>query len=170
MARHCKNLKALIADDNVHMLEIVRSLLIAYDFEEVQACRDGGEAIDRQRTRRFDLAVVDYEMSPKSGVDFASWVRRSAESPDRYLPIIMLTGHRERSRVLSAKDAGVNEFVLKPISAAALYAKIDAVVLRPRRYVESAAYFGPYWRSMTVSANAEPSRRVSDNVDVEVLG
>ena len=80
----------------------------------------------------------------------------------------MLTGHCERSRVLSAKDAGVNEFVLKPISAAALYAKIDAVLLRPKRFIESAAYFGPDWRSTTVSADAEPSRRGCDNVDVDM--
>ena len=55
----------------------------------------------------------------------------------------MLTGHAELALVTEARDMGVNEFLAKPVSAKALYARITAAVHHPRPFVRTRAYFGP---------------------------
>jgi DNA-binding NtrC family response regulator len=60
-----------------------------------------------------------------------------------YVPIIMLTGHSEKKRVIPARDAGVTEFLAKPISAKALYQRILNIVANPRPFIKSKSYFGP---------------------------
>jgi DNA-binding response OmpR family regulator len=59
------------------------------------------------------------------------------------VPIIMLTGHSDKKRVMIARDAGITEFLTKPISAKSLYERILNVVLRPRPFVKTKTYFGP---------------------------
>ena len=82
-------------------------------------------------------------MFPLDGVAFTRLVRTSPDSPNAYLPIIMMTGHSERARVYEARDAGVNEFVVKPITAKAVLDRINAVILRPRAFIKAEHYVGP---------------------------
>jgi len=70
-------------------------------------------------------------------------VRTDPESPDQFVPIIMLSGHTEKARVMQARDAGITEFMAKPIAARALYARMVAVIEHPRTFVKTASYFGP---------------------------
>jgi DNA-binding response OmpR family regulator len=55
----------------------------------------------------------------------------------------MLTGHTEMNRVMEARDAGVHEFLAKPISAKSIYARIRAIIERPRPFIRAGVYFGP---------------------------
>ena len=60
-----------------------------------------------------------------------------------YVPIIMLTGHSDKKRVMAARDSGVTEFLAKPISANALYQRILNVVANPRPFIKTKTYFAP---------------------------
>ena len=82
-------------------------------------------------------------MEPRDGIEFTKMIRNHDTSPNRYVPIIMLTGHSELSAVEEARDAGVNEFMAKPVSATKLYAKIKRIIEHPRDFVRTGDYFGP---------------------------
>ena len=74
----------------------------------------------------------------------------------------MMTGHVERSRVEQARDAGVNEFILKPLTPTALVSRLEAVLQRPRAFVRLPSYFGPDRRRRDDPAYRGPRRRAED--------
>ena len=78
----------------------------------------------------------------------------------------MLTGHSEKRRVTVARDAGVTEFLAKPISAKGLYQRILNVVANPRPFIKTKTYFGPDRRRNTTNAYIGPERRVGGEVEV----
>jgi DNA-binding response OmpR family regulator len=75
------------------------------------------------------------------------------------VPIIMMTGHTERTRVTAARDAGITEFLAKPISAKGLYQRVYSVVAQPRPFIKTATYFGPERRRTSNAKYAGPERR-----------
>ncbi len=141
-------LSILIIDDNDNMCSIIKTVLIALGIEHfnIKVCRDAVEALRELRMFPADIAICDWKMEPLDGLDFARMIRTGKDSPNTYLPIIMLTGFTEMSRVMEARDAGVNEFMAKPISAKGLYLRICSIVDHPREYIRTKgrhSYFGP---------------------------
>jgi FixJ family two-component response regulator len=82
-------------------------------------------------------------------------VRSPATFPYPNVPIIMLTGHGERSRVVEAVKIGVNEFLLKPVSVKALQDRIVSVLAKPREVVKSGDYYGPVPRKLATTIHAD---------------
>jgi two-component system chemotaxis response regulator CheY len=70
-------------------------------------------------------------------------MRTATDSPNHFVPIIMLTAYAERSKIEAARDAGVTEFCAKPITATELYRKVCAVINTPRSFIRTSVYFGP---------------------------
>jgi two-component system chemotaxis response regulator CheY len=155
-------LSILLADDNPHMREIVSVLLENFGIKNIRAVADGSQAMFEMRTWQPDLAIVDFKMAPVDGVTFTKLVRNSPESRNPYLPIIMMTGHSARTRVFEARDAGVNEFVAKPVTARTLLDRIVATIYRPRAYVRTKDYFGPDRRRRADPDYRGPLRRAAE--------
>jgi DNA-binding response OmpR family regulator len=82
-------------------------------------------------------------MEPLDGIDFIKMVRTASDSPNPFVPTIMLTVHTEMNRVVETRDAVVHEFFAKPISAKALYSRIRSIIDRPRPFIRVGQYFGP---------------------------
>jgi len=101
-------------------------------------------------------------MKPIDGIAFTQEVRLSHKSPNPYVPIIMITGHTERHRVEAARDAGVTEFLAKPITAQNLFLRIAEIIERPRPFVRAGAYFGPDRRRRRDENYRGPWRRHED--------
>jgi len=101
-------------------------------------------------------------MSPVDGVEFTRLVSNAGDSPNPFLPIIMLTGHAERARVEEARDSGVTEFVVKPVTARSVLDRLNAVIMRPRPFVRTADYFGPDRRRRQDPTYVGPWRRNDD--------
>ena len=133
----------LIVDDNIHMRKLVRRVLRSMGVEDVAEAINGAEAIGRMRDNIPDVLITDWVMEPFDGIELTRYIRRSPESPNPYMPIIMMTGFAEREKVFQARDAGVTEFLVKPLSAAALFSRIAAIIERPRQFVRVGNYFGP---------------------------
>ena len=163
MATGLEALSVLLADDNPHMREIVGVLLANFGIKNVRAVHDGRQALDILRHWQPDVAIVDFKMEPMDGVEFTRHVRNAPESRNPYLPIIMMTGHSARARVFEARDAGVTEFVVKPVNARTLLDRVMAVIYRPRPFVRTNTYFGPDRRRRADPAFTGPYRRVSDD-------
>ncbi|MEY3235033.1 response regulator [Aquidulcibacter sp.] len=133
----------MIVDDNQHMRGILKELLRAAGVSEIKEASDPVEAFEYMKASAVDLLLVDLAMPLIDGVEFTKMIRTSEDSPNPFLPIIMITGHSERSRVNAARDAGVNEFLVKPVTAKSLMERLTLIVNKPRNFVKSKLYFGP---------------------------
>lgn len=143
-------LTVVIADDNLNMMAMVRGIFKAFGVLNIHSFPNGKSAYEALSSAEADLAVVDWMMEPLNGIEFTEKIRLDSDSPNPFLPIIMLTGYTDRLRVFRARDAGVTEFMAKPISPKSLYARISAVVDRPRPFVRAEDYFGPDRRRRVV--------------------
>ena len=155
-------LNFLIVDDNAHMCALVKNILNALGVKNVTLASDGADAFKELRHFNADIIICDWNMEPLDGLDFTRMVRTASDSPNPYVPIIMLTGHTEMNRVAEARDAGINEFLAKPISAKALYSRIRIIVERPRPFVRAGSYFGPDRRRRANPAYMGGERRKAD--------
>lgn len=137
------SLHVLVVDDNPHMRSIVVAILRGVGIGIVKEASDGADAMEAMRASVPDLVILDLNMFPIDGLEFTQMIRTAADSPFPFVPIIMMTGHTERTKVTAARDSGVNELVAKPISAKTLLDRIVAVIDRPRAFVKTATYAGP---------------------------
>jgi two-component system chemotaxis response regulator CheY len=156
-------LQILLVDDNPHMLTIASAVLKSAGVRRVLEARDGAKGLQLLHDHTVDLAIVDYNMFPLDGVEFTRLVRNSPDSPNPFLPIIMMTGHSGKERVYAARDAGVTEFLVKPITAKAVLDRIDSVIWKPRPFVKTEGYFGPDRRRVTPPNYRGPYRRATDD-------
>jgi CheY-like chemotaxis protein len=146
------------------MRAIVSTILKGVGVRHVLEATDGAEALQIVRDRSIDIAIVDFKMSPLDGVQFTQLVRRSPDSPDPFLSIIMLTGFAERHRVFEARDAGVTEIVVKPVTARSLLDRINTVIFKPRPFIRAGDYFGPCRRRRDDPSYKGPKRRENERV------
>ncbi len=154
-----ENLNFLVVDDNKHMRSLVKTILHALGVKHSLDAADGADAFKELRHFSADIIICDWNMSPLDGMDFVRMVRTGKDSPNPFVPIIMLTGHTEMNRVVEARDAGVNEFLAKPISASSLYSRVRSIIERPRPFIRTNIYFGPDRRRRDNPGYKGPERR-----------
>ncbi len=163
MAAKAEVIRVLLLEDNMSMRVIIHTILQGLGGFEVFEAADATSAKRIVRERRIDLALVDFQLQEGDGVQFVRDVRRATSDQLRYMPIIMVTGHSERQRVEEARDAGVSEFVAKPLTAQALMSRLEAAVMRPRPFIKTLTYFGPDRRRRRAGVYAGPYRRKEDS-------
>ena len=159
-------INVLLVDDNRHMLGLLRAMLGSMGVRDISDCVDAVEAFEVCRSRPIDLCFCDLNMSPIDGIEFLHLIRRGSDSPNRYLPVIMLTAHTERHRVESARDAGVNEFLAKPVRPKDLLRRLYSVIENPRPFVRAPGYFGPDRRRRDDPGYMGPERRQNAETSV----
>src|SRR5208337_975117 len=106
-----------------------------------------------------DIVITDWAMPIFDGLELTQMIRQQGANANPYVPIVMLTGHSEKKRVIAARDAGVTEFLAKPISAKALYQRILNTIINPRPFIKSKSYFGPDRRRSNNVNYTGPERR-----------
>ena len=161
-ARHVnfriQQLCVLVVDDSQFMRNIVRSLLTNIGVKKVYEAVDGIAGLEQIRSVSPDVVVLDWEMPMLNGAEFVRIVRSPGVFPLPDIPIIMLTAHGERWRIVEAVKLGVNEFLCKPVSAKALLDRFISILAKPRASVHVGDYYGPEPRKLVMSAEpaAEP--------------
>lgn len=155
-------MRVLVVDDNQHMVNIVKTILRGFGVKEFFDARDPSDAFNLLRSTQIDLIITDYAMEPMDGCQFVRSLRRADDNPIRFIPVIMLTAYSERSRVEGARDAGVNEFCTKPVTAIELYKKVRAITNAPRAFVRTDVYFGPDRRRHSADGFDGEERRDKD--------
>ena len=161
-------IKVLVVEDKQHMRALLRALLNALGVQEIYEAIHGEHALEVQRTKRCDLILTDMSMEPMDGLEFTRKVRGLERRYNPTVPIIMVSGHTERDRVEAARDAGVTEFLVKPITLQNLTARIAEVMERPRRFVNTPTYSGPDRRRKQRDNYNGPRRRQEDADDFAV--
>jgi two-component system chemotaxis response regulator CheY len=152
-----QQLSVLVVDDNPFMRNIVRGLLGNIGVKKTYEASDGIAGLEMIREVSPDIVVLDWEMPMLSGPDLVRIVRSPGVFPTPDIPIIMLSGHVERWRVVEAVKLGVNEFLCKPVSAKALQERLISILIKPRESVRRGEYYGPAPRRSTLKPTADSS-------------
>jgi two-component system chemotaxis response regulator CheY len=121
-----KNMPVLIVDDYKTMLRIIRNLMKQLGFNNVDEATDGSAALQKLRDKKYGLVISDWNMEPMTGLQLLREVR--ADGQLKATPFIMVTAESKTENVIAAKEAGVNNYIVKPFNAATLKAKLQAVL------------------------------------------
>ena len=119
-------MQILIVDDYKTMLRIIRNLLKQLGFNNVDEAMDGSEALTKLRGKDYDRGISDWNMEPMTGIQLLREVR--ADKKTESLPFIMITAESKTENVIAAKQAGVNNYIVKPFNAETLKGKMSAVL------------------------------------------
>ena len=155
-------LKILLVDDNHYMRVLLAEILRAIGVKDIYEANDGAEGLQMMRDNAVDIVMTDLSMQPLDGIDFVRLLRNSPDSPNQMAPVIMITGHSTFARVNEARDAGVNEFLAKPLTARGVIERLHQAVEHPRQFVRSDDYFGPDRRRRNDANFKGPFRRSTD--------
>ncbi len=162
MSYNFNHLRILVIEDNQPMLEICKTLLLTFGVGEVITARNGEEGFKVFCRENPDIVVSDWMMEPTDGISMSRRIRNDATSPNRYVPIILITGFSEKKRVVQARDAGVTEFLVKPFTARDFYKRIAQIIERPRQFVKSEDFFGPDRRRKATTEFKGVAKRGTD--------
>lgn len=162
-------ISVLVVDDSPHMLNLLSDILRGLGTGTIHTALDAVDAFKEIAITRPDLVICDQAMEPICGVEFTQMLRTSRDSPDIHVPIIMVTGYCDSQTVIEARDAGVNEFLAKPISAKSLYLRLLEVINNPRIFIKTKTYTGPDRRRNTSDNYTGPERRNTESATTEAL-
>jgi two-component system, chemotaxis family, chemotaxis protein CheY len=163
-----ESISALILDDNANMRGLLRVLLSGFGMRRIEEASTVREAMGVLVGGDVDIAFVDFKLGGVSGLEFCRLVRMGPDSPNIYLPIIMVTAYSERRRVIDAVNAGVDEFLVKPVRSVDVANRVNSVVERRRPFVRSGEYFGPDRRRRDDPRHTGPWRRFGDAGTVDI--
>ena len=121
-----KNMNVLIVDDYKTMLRIINNLLKQLGFPNVDEATDGTMALEMFKIKKYGLIISDWNMEPMTGLELLKHIRGGNENKD--VPFIMVTAESKTENVIAAKQAGVNNYIVKPFNAETLKGKIEAVL------------------------------------------
>jgi two-component system chemotaxis response regulator CheY len=119
-------MNVLIVDDYKTMLRIVGNLLKQLGFSNIDEATDGATALEKMRQKNYGLVISDWNMEPMTGLQLLKEVRSDIKLKN--VPFIMVTAESKTENVVAAKQAGVNNYIVKPFNAATLKMKISTVI------------------------------------------
>lgn len=143
MAYQFAKLTVLVVESNHAMFDLTKGVLSSFGIGQIISAYTAESGFREFCNTKPDLVLVDWLIDAPGGLDLTRQIRTSPESPNPFVPIIMMTGYSQKRRVLMARDSGVSEFVVKPYTAATLYKKIETIIEQPRQFVKSPNFFGP---------------------------
>ena len=119
------------------MLELVKAVLLSFGVGTVVTALNGEEGFQKYCQENPDLVITDWLMTPCDGISLSKKIRNEPRSPNKYVPIILMTGFSQERRVINARDVGITEFLVKPFNARDLYKRLFQIVEKPRQFVQA---------------------------------
>lgn len=151
-------LGVLLVEKHAYMRRIIRDILKTFGIKTVREANTVEMALALLKEQPPDLLVTDW--SPGlDGLEMVRRIRMDIVSPDPYLPIIVVTAHTEARNVIMARDAGMTEFLAKPITAKFLYTRIRSIIEHQRVFVRAHGFFGPDRRRRRADFNGQERRQ-----------
>ena len=121
----------LVVDDFSTMVRIARNLLKQIGFDNVDEAAGGSSALAKMREKPYDLVISDWNMEPMSGIDLLREIR--AHPGFQQTRFIMVTAESNSQNVIAARDAGADNYILKPFTRETLRQKIQSVFSQTAR-------------------------------------
>lgn len=119
-------MKIMVVDDFATMRRIVKNVLKQLGFENIEEAEDGADAFKKLKTGGFSFMVSDWNMPNMDGLELLKAVRADAQL--KGLPILMVTAEAEKDKVVTAIQAGVNNYIVKPFTAETFKEKMDRIL------------------------------------------
>lgn len=165
------NLTALILDDNHYERGISVDQLRAMGFGRVVGAANTMEAWEAVRLINPNVILMDWiDGAGGDGLEFARRVRKSEETPNRAVPMFMLTTRGSAAEVELARRSGIDGYLRKPISALMLQQRVKTVISNPQPFVVTASYVGPCRRRRRPDLNyLGPLRRLDDTAPEQLV-
>lgn len=136
-------LTVLIADDSGMMRQLLTVILHSLGVRQIIIAEDGPSAARRLAESSPDVILLDILMPGMDGITFCRKVREGKMKVQPFIPIIVVSGYSDLGHIQAARDAGANDFLTKPLTVKALYAKLSALVSQPRFFVRAQDFVGP---------------------------
>ena len=162
MAFQFGKLSVLVVEDTPPMRKLLCSVLETLGVGQIYSSDNGESGYDQYRKMNPDIVIADWQMEPMNGIELTKEIRTNHLSPNRMVPIILVTGYSAITRVAQARDAGVTEFIVKPFSANDLAKRLAYVINKPRDFIDAEEYFGPDRRRRQAPDFRGPFRRDED--------
>lgn len=136
-------LTVLVVDPNKFTRGIVCDLLRQLGIRAVRQAESGAAALDEIRTFHPSVVLSEREVPDMDGLAITRWIRTHADSPNSRTPVIMVTFRTTKQELFEAREAGVTEFIVKPVTGQAIMLRLRAALLDPREFVRSETFVGP---------------------------
>ena len=162
MAFDFRKLSILVVEDTAPMRKLIASVLETMDVGLIYTAENGEQGYEQVKRHNPDIIIADWHMEPMNGIELTREIRTNTISPNRMVPVILVTGYSAMSRVAEARDAGVTEFLVKPFSANDLAKRIAYVINKPRDFIDCPDYFGPDRRRRVTPNYKGPFKREED--------
>ena len=133
----------LLLDDHAEGLKILVQIVSAFGVKRYHRCRLSDEAKVVASQHELHLILINANLKESSGYEFMSWLRGANLQPNSFAPVILLTGHTQKSNVERARDCGANFIITKPVSPAIILQRILYVARDRRPYIKCGDYIGP---------------------------
>lgn len=121
-----QNMKILVVDDFSTMRRIIKNILKEIGYSNVDEADDGSTALEKLKGGNIDFVVTDWNMPNMPGIELLKAIRQSPEL--KHTPVLMVTAEAAKENVITAVQAGVNNYIVKPFTAAALKERIDLII------------------------------------------
>ncbi len=138
-----RDLVFLIADPSSYMSMLIHSMLRGFGSSKVLEVRNSIGVIHALTAQSIDLLICDARLPQHGGLQLTHAIRNKKDNEHRMMPILIMTSNSRASTIKQARDAGANMVIVKPLSAASLYDRLTWIAFNPRKFVDTATYFGP---------------------------
>lgn len=170
-----ERVQVLVVNSSEKAGALIKSLFQQLGFVHVVVAHSAADAVFTMRQVRVDLMVVDSmlytaeradsiapEWEIMSGIEFIRQLRHAANSPNRFTPVVLLADSFTEEDIRRARDAGVNELLMKPIAAKNFCDRIIQIFDKPRNFITAPGYKGPCRRRRLSLRDDEPERRTRE--------
>lgn len=158
----------LIVDDNLQSVDILGTVCAGFGVRNVTKCMSAADAQTALKKNVFDLVLSDAQMPGMSGYELTTWIRREGPENNRFVPVILITGHTRISQVLRARDCGAHFTVVKPVTPKVLLDRIMWIARDDRQIIECDTYCGPDRRFKREGPPAGTAGRRHDDLSPEL--
>ncbi len=154
-------IQVLIVDQNQHMSHLIRTILLEFGVRKVREAADPDSAFQLFKEQRPDIIFSGW-VPGRDETKFLNKVRTAKDSPNPFVPIIVVTAYSEEPNVAAARDLGMTEFLAAPVSPKSIYDHLCKVIIDDRPFIRESKFFGPdRRRHKDVKYDGEERRRVS---------
>lgn len=152
-------IRFVVIDPNPTSMELTRDVLGMMGARAIRKCTTTDKAVEALRSDPFDIVITEWNTTPLSGLEFVEYIRTSPESPNRLMPVLLMTARSEAEYVVQARDRGITEFLAKPFTVEGLHRRLVSMVAFPRPFIDAERYFGPDRRRRRAIGYKGPERR-----------
>ncbi len=159
MPLRLNKLSILVVEDILPMRNLLIGVLEEFGVGKIYTADHGGHGFSMFQRHSPDIVITDWSMEPVDGLEMIKMIRTHTASPNRLVPIILISGYSAAQRVMKARDMGVTEFLTKPFTGHDLAKRIAHIINKPRDFVETPHFFGPDRRRRKAEDYEGPKRR-----------